>query len=68
MALPDPREEPVITVERAGEILGCSRARAYASANAGEIPTLRLGRKIVVPTARLLALLGLVEDDAPTAA
>lgn len=67
MQLPDPRERPVLTVEETAEILGCSRSRAYDSANAGEIPTLRLGRKIVVPTARLLAMLGL-DDDTPTAA
>ncbi len=56
---------PTISVEEAGRILGLSRP-AYAAANAfletGDgIPALRFGRKLRVPTARLLAMLG---DDA----
>lgn len=47
-----------LTVEQAGELLGISRRPAYRAARQGEIPTLRLGRRILVPTARLLALLG----------
>jgi hypothetical protein len=57
-ALPDPIAEPTISVERAGEVLGISRASAYNAANANEIPTLRIGRRLVVPTAQLLKLLG----------
>ncbi|MBA3628662.1 MAG: helix-turn-helix domain-containing protein [Actinobacteria bacterium] len=57
---------PTISVEEAGRILGLSRPSAYAAANAfletGDgIPALRFGRKLRVPTARLLAMLG---DDA----
>lgn len=54
------------TVPEAGQALGIGRDAAYRAAAAGEIPTLRLGRRIVVPCARLLALLG-IEDDAPAA-
>jgi excisionase family DNA binding protein len=59
---------PTITVERAGELLGISRRSAYRAAASGELPTIRLGRRLLVPSARLLALLGLPEDrlaDAP---
>ncbi len=54
---------PTISVEEAGAILGLSRPSAYAAANrylaSGEgIPCLRFGRKLRVPTAPLLALLG----------
>jgi len=38
-----------ISVERAGELLGISRASAYAAVNQGRIPCLRFGRKVVVP-------------------
>lgn len=56
--LPDPKTQPTITVEHAGAILGMSRPSAYSAASRGEIPTLRFGRRLVVPTAKLLAMLG----------
>lgn len=49
---------PTISVERAGEVLGISRRSAYRAAASGELPTLRLGRLLRVPTPRLLELLG----------
>jgi hypothetical protein len=54
VTLPDPREEPTISVPRAGAILGLSRPSSYDAAKRGDIPTLRIGRRLVVPTARLL--------------
>ena len=57
---------PTITVEHAGQLLGVSRRSAYRAAAAGEIPTLRLGRRLLVPTQRLLALLGVGEGDGVT--
>ena len=56
--LPDPRVRPTMTVEEAGEILGIARSTAYAAVHAGQIPTLRVGRRLLVPTARLLGMLG----------
>ncbi len=50
---------PTISVEQAAAVLGISRRSAYRAAAAGELPTLRLGRRLLVPTPRLLALLGL---------
>jgi excisionase family DNA binding protein len=38
-----------ISVERAGELLGISRASAYEAVKQGRIPHLRFGRKLVVP-------------------
>lgn len=55
---------PTISVEEAGQILGVSRRSAYRAAESGELPTLRLGRRLLVPTARLLAMLGLPADGA----
>ena len=51
----------VMTIEEAGEMLGLSRSSAYRAAARGELPTLRFGRRLVVPTRRLLALLGFAE-------
>lgn len=49
---------PTLTVEQAGALLGISRRTAYRAAHEGQIPTLRVGRRILVPTSRLLSLLG----------
>ena len=38
---------PTISVERAGKVLGVSRAYAYAMARDGRLPTIRLGAKRV---------------------
>jgi excisionase family DNA binding protein len=49
---------PVLTIEEAGRLLRISRQSAYQAARAGELPTIRIGRRLLVPRARLLALLG----------
>jgi excisionase family DNA binding protein len=58
---------PTISVERAGEILGVSRRSAYRAAQQGELPTVRLGRRLLVPTARLLTMLGVDPGERPAA-
>ena len=45
------------TVEEAAEILGISRSTAYECVKSGEIPSLKLRRRVVVPVAALEALL-----------
>ena len=60
--VPDPAIEPTITVERAAELLGISRGQGYEGVRTGEVPSLRVGRRIVVPTAALRRLL---EIDGP---
>ena len=50
---------PTISVEQAGELLGISRRSAYRAAAAGELPVFKVGRRLLVPTARLCDLLGL---------
>lgn len=42
-------EKLTITVEEAGQLLGISRALAYEMARTGKLPTLRFGRRLVVP-------------------
>lgn len=46
-----------MTVEEAAKYLGIGRRQAYEAINRGELPSLRLGRRILVPRARLEALL-----------
>jgi excisionase family DNA binding protein len=43
----------VYSVEEAGRLVGISRATAYLMAAQGRIPTLRFGRRLVVPKAAL---------------
>ncbi len=47
-------ERLTLTVEEAARALGVSRAHAYELAARGEIPTLRLGRRILVPREALV--------------
>jgi excisionase family DNA binding protein len=53
----------VLTVAEAGELLGISRAFAYELAARGDLPVIRLGRRIMVPK---VALLRLVEFGDPS--
>jgi excisionase family DNA binding protein len=60
--------EPLtVAVPEAAAVLGISRSHAYELAHTGELPTVRLGRRIVVPTAALLALLRADPVAAPRA-
>jgi Helix-turn-helix domain len=52
-----------ISVEAAGRLVGVSRSAAYRAAARGDIPTFRLGRRLYVPTARLLEMLDLSSED-----
>jgi excisionase family DNA binding protein len=54
----DWRSRATITVEEAGEILGVSRASAYAAARSSDLETIRVGKRILVPVPKLRRLLG----------
>ncbi len=47
-----------ISVEEAAALLGLGRSAAYEAARRGEIPTRRLGRRVLVPVPALLEWLG----------
>lgn len=47
-----------LTVEEAGQLLGIGRASAYEAARTGQIPTIRVGRRLIVPKAALNRMLG----------
>jgi excisionase family DNA binding protein len=50
-------ERLAYTVTEAAALLGIGRTHAYALAKTGELPTVTLGRRVVVPKARLDAML-----------
>ena len=63
------RESLVYSVPEAGRLLGLSRATSYMLANQGVIPTIRLGRRLVVPRvalSKLLAEAGNKAGDVPS--
>lgn len=42
-------ERLTMSVEEAAELLGIGRSLAYQAARTGEIPTIRIGRRLLVP-------------------
>jgi excisionase family DNA binding protein len=48
----DAEESAVYSVEQASKRLGLSRGATYEGIKRGEIPALRIGRRIVIPKAR----------------
>jgi excisionase family DNA binding protein len=68
--IPTPLERPTVSVEEAGALCGLGRSAAYEAVRRGDLPSLRFGRSLRVPTARLRVLLGIdpePEADSPTA-
>lgn len=55
--LDDWRSRATISVPEAGEVLSIGRSAAYNAARRGELPTIRIGHKLLVPTAALDAML-----------
>lgn len=55
------RSRATISVPRYAQIMGVSRATAYTLVERGDVQSIRVGKRVVVPTAPLRALLG-IED------
>lgn len=54
---PKAAERLVYTVPQAGVLLGLSRNSAYEAAKRGDIPTIRIGARLLVPKIALNRLL-----------
>ena len=50
-------ERKTVTIEEAATILGVGRNKAYEAARSGEIPTIRIGKRLLVPQVALNRLL-----------
>lgn len=50
-------ERKTLTILEAGKTLGIGRSAAYEAARTGQIPTIRIGRRLLVPKAALERLL-----------
>lgn len=53
------------SVPEAGQALGISRQSAYQAARTGELPTVKIGRRLLVPRRALETMLGIENDVAP---
>lgn len=61
MTLTELQQRATITVEQAASVLQIARGTAYEAARTGDIPTIRIGRRLLVPVPRLLQMLGATE-------
>jgi excisionase family DNA binding protein len=52
-------QKQTFTIPEAAKLLGIGRGAAYEAARTGELPTIRVGRRILVPLPTLERLLGL---------
>jgi excisionase family DNA binding protein len=45
-------ERRTYKIEEAGKLLGIGRNQAYEAAKSGQIPTIRIGKRLLVPKAK----------------
>ena len=55
-------EADVLTVEEAAKRLRISRGSAYEAARRGQLPTIRIGRRLLVPKAAFERMLAGTDD------
>ena len=61
--IPDPLDRPTVNVAEVARIFGIGESAAYKAVKAGEIPAIRIGGRILIPTAALRRMLGLDGDS-----
>ena len=54
-----------VSIEEVAAILGTSRSMVYGAVRCGQLPSRRLGRRIVIPVPLLLDWLGVSADRVP---
>ena len=57
----DPRTHPTTSIEDTARVLGVAKSSAYVAVANGEIPSIRVGRRLLVPTAALRRMLQLAD-------
>jgi excisionase family DNA binding protein len=56
--------QPTCTVEEAAKVLHIGRTQAYRAVKAGQIRSIRIGKRVLVPTNAIRELLGAGSDAA----
>ncbi|MGH2749356.1 MAG: helix-turn-helix domain-containing protein [Actinomycetota bacterium] len=54
---------PLLTVAEAREIARVSERAMYEQLRRGDLPSTKIGRRVLVPTRPFLVALGIVEDE-----
>lgn len=60
-------DRQTLTVEEAARVLGVGRNTAYEAVKHGDLPVIRIGRRMVVPKAAIERLLGSSSSTKPAA-
>lgn len=55
----NPEDRPTLSVDEYAEVMEVGRSTVYASITAGEVPVIRVGRRIRIPTAAVRRMLQL---------
>jgi len=55
-------EKQAISIKEASQQLGISLSSAYEAANSGELPIIRIGKRILVPVAALEKMLSEIPE------
>lgn len=58
LTLADIRPRATITTEEYADLMGVGRTTAYAAVRSGDIPTVGVGRRLLIPVPALLWTLG----------
>jgi excisionase family DNA binding protein len=53
----DDADRLIVTVDEARRMMGLSRGSMYQAINTGQVPSIRVGRRILIPRARLEQIL-----------
>lgn len=64
LSLDELRSRASLTVEEAAATLGIGRSSAYAAVRSGELPHVRLGKRVIIPASAILRML---DADQPAA-
>ena len=66
--VPNAETHPVLSVKETATMLRINEKTTYAAIARGEIPSIKFGARVLVPTAALRKMLGLDADDDATEA
>ena len=63
LALSDIEARLTLSIDEVTSVLGLGRTAAYEAARRGDIPSRRLGRRVIVPVTAFLDWLGVARAD-----
>ena len=58
LSIDEVRSRPTITAPEVGKLFGLGRDAVYDAIRRGQIPSIRVGRRVLVPVPALLRMLG----------